>query len=517
MDRSLAWHARLAGWLIAASVLAGCAALPLLDARIASASLADTAATRIGKAVAPLAAAHPGLSGVHVLEGGRDAFAARMMMADTAERSLDVQYYIWRNDTTGTLLLNALQGAAARGVRVRLLLDDNNTSELDGPLALLAAQPNVQVRLFNPFVSRGARLLGMLVDFKRLNRRMHNKSFTVDGHATIVGGRNVGDEYFDATGDVLFSDLDIMAIGPVVASVQTDFDRYWNSRSAYPLQLLVRAPDAQGAARVRSQAASLASSPSALAYMQAMRESDFVTQLMKASLPLEWAPVTLVSDDPAKVLGEASDEASVATRLPALLGAPNALLDLVSPYFVPGPVWNARFGVLAASGVKVRILTNSLEATDVTAVHAGYAKWRAPLLRSGVRLLELKRSWAADNEPKRTGATGSSASSLHAKTIGVDLKRVFVGSFNIDFRSAELNTEMGFVIDSPALAQRMATVLDTRVMERAYEVKLTPEGQLYWLERGSGGVVRHDSEPGAGLLQRGTVEFLSLLPIDWLL
>ena len=517
MKRCLALRARLAGWLIAASVLGGCAALPPLDTRIASSSLADTGATRIGKAAAPLAAAHPGRSGVHVLADGRDAFAARMMMADMAERSLDVQYYIWRNDTTGTLLLNALQAAAARGVRVRLLLDDNNTSGLDGPLALLAAQPNVQVRLFNPFVSRRARLLGMLVDFKRLNRRMHNKSFTVDGQATIVGGRNVGDEYFDATGDVLFSDLDIMAVGPVVAAVQTDFDRYWNSRSAYPLQLLVAAPDAPRAAAVRSHALSLASSPSALAYLQAMRGSDFANQLMKTSLPLEWAPVTLVSDDPAKVLGEASDEASVATRLPLLLGAPSAQLDLVSPYFVPGPVWNARFGVLAASGVKVRILTNSLEATDVKAVHAGYAKWRAPLLRAGVRLLELKRSWTSRNEPKRTGVTGSSASSLHAKTIGVDLKRVFVGSFNIDFRSAELNTEMGFVIDSPALAVRMATVLDTKVMERAYEVKLTPEGQLYWLERSAGGMVRHDSEPGAGLLQRATVEFLSLLPIDWLL
>ena len=517
MDRCIALSSTLAAWLLAASLLGGCAALPPLEGRVASTALADAAGTRIGKAVAPLAAQHPGLSGVHVLLDGRDAFAARMMMANTAERSLDVQYYIWRNDTTGTLLLDALRAAAMRGVRVRLLLDDNNTAGLDGQLALLAAQPNVQVRLFNPFAARGARLMGMLADFKRLNRRMHNKSFTVDGHATIVGGRNVGDEYFDATGEVLFSDLDIMAIGPVVAAVQQDFDRYWNSRSAYPLQLLVPWPSAGTAAELRSHAASLSGSASALAYMDAMHASNFVSELMKASLPLEWAPVTLVSDDPAKVLGEAREEESVAQRLPALLGAPAAQLDLVSPYFVPGPVWNARFGVLAASGVKVRILTNSLEATDVTAVHAGYAKWRVPLLRAGVRLLELKRSWTAQNEPKRSRVTGSSASSLHAKTIGVDLKRVFVGSFNVDFRSAELNTEMGFVIDSPALAQRMATVLDTRVMERAYEVMLTPEGQLYWVERGPGGTVRHDSEPGAGVLQRGTVEFLSLLPIDWLL
>ncbi len=184
---------------------------------------------------------------------------------------------------------------------------------------------------------------------------------------------------------------------------------------------------------------------------------------------------------------------------------------------MPGPLWSARLGVLAASGVKLRILTNSLEATDVTAVHAGYAKWRVPLLRAGARLLELKRSWRAPREGRRGGVPGSSASSLHAKTFGVDLARVFVGSFNIDFRSAELNTEMGFVIDSPALARRMSEALDTRVMERAYEVMLAPGGQLYWLERGAAGTVRHDTEPGTGPLQRGTVGFLSLLPIDWLL
>jgi putative cardiolipin synthase len=503
--------------LLAGAALAGCLALPPLDGRVASAALAGSDATRIGRAVTPLTAAHPGLSGVHVLLEGRDAFAARMTMAGTAEHSLDVQYYIWRNDTTGTLLLEALRAAAARGVRVRLLLDDNNTAEMDGALALLAAQPNVQVRLFNPFVMRGARLFGMLAHFKRLNRRMHNKSFTVDGHATIVGGRNVGDEYFDAAGGVLFSDLDILAVGPVVRSVQEDFDRYWNSRSAYPLPLLLDAPDAARAADVRTQAAARTGTAHARAYMETMRTSPFVAQLMDKTLPLEWAPVMLVSDDPAKVLGESNDALSVASRLPALLGAPSQQVDLVSPYFVPGPVWNARLGVLAASGVKVRILTNSLEATDVAAVHAGYAKWRVPLLRAGVKLLELKRSWPLEDEPKRRGLGGSSASSLHAKTMGVDLKRVFVGSFNIDFRSAELNTEMGFVIDSPALAQRISDVLDTPVLQRAYEVRLTPDGKLYWLEQGAAGTIRHDSEPGAGLLRRGAVGVMSLLPIDWML
>ena len=517
MDQHFDARASLLACLLGASLLAGCASLPPQDARLASSALADTGATRIGKAVAPLTADHPGLSGVYVLVDGRDAFAARMMMAETAERSLDVQYYIWRKDSTGTLLLNALGAAAARGVRVRLLLDDNNTAGLDDVLALLAAQPNVEVRLFNPYAGRGARLFGMLGDFRRLNRRMHNKSFSADGQATIVGGRNVGDEYFDAAGEVLFSDLDIMAIGPVVAGVEQDFDRYWNSRSAYPLLALVKPPGADGAAEVRRQAEALAAAPATQAYLKAMRESGFVAALMQQTLPLEWAPVRLVSDDPAKVLGQAAPASSVAQRLPALLGEPARQLDLVSPYFVPGPVWSARFAAMPGAGVKVRILTNSLEATDVPAVHAGYAKWRTTLLRAGVTLLELKRSWPRQNDPKRSGIAGSSASSLHAKTFAVDLERVFVGSFNLDPRSASLNTEMGFVIDSPALAQRLSTVLGSTVLQRAYEVRLAPDGSLYWLEQGPAGTVRHDTEPGATWWQRGVVKFMSLLPIDWLL
>jgi putative cardiolipin synthase len=509
--------ARFAAWLLAAAMLGGCA-LPPLAGRVDSRALAASADTRIGKAVLPLAAAHPGLSGVHVLTDGRDAFAARLLMADTAERSLDVQYYIWRNDTTGTLLFKALRLAAARGVRVRLLLDDNNTVGLDAALAQLATQPNLEVRLFNPFVARHGRMLGFLTDFRRLNRRMHNKSFTVDGLATIVGGRNVGDEYFDATGEVLFADLDILAVGAVVPAVEADFDRYWNSASAYPLQLLVPAPDAAMAAAVAQHDQALATAPAALAYLAAMRASTFVADITQQNLPLEWAPVHLVSDDPAKVLGQAAPESAVAHRLPLLLGKPVRQVDLVSPYFVPGPSWSSRFGLLSQQGVKVRILTNSLEATDVVAVHAGYAKWRPALLRAGVTLMELKRSWTRENEPKRgSGVGGSSASSLHAKTFEVDLAKVFVGSFNLDPRSIDLNTEMGFVIDSPVLAKRMSDMLDIRVEDRAYEVKLSPEGALYWLEHGPTGVVRHDSEPGAGLLERGAVEFMQLLPIDWML
>jgi cardiolipin synthase C len=507
----------LAALVLACGLLSGCASLPPLDGREASVALQASADTAIGKAVAPLVAQHPGLSGVHVLLDGRDAFAARVMMADAAEHSLDVQYYIWRNDTTGTLLLDALHNAAERGVRVRLLLDDNNTAGMDAQLALLDAHPKLEVRLFNPYAMRQLRLLGLVGDFARLNRRMHNKSFTADGHATIVGGRNVGDEYFDATGEVLFADLDIMAVGPVVKDVAQDFDRYWNSPSAYPLASLVRPPSERRSETLALVGERTAQSQAGQTYLDAIRASTFVMELKNRTLPFEWAPVRLVSDDPGKVLGNWVPENGLAHQLPAMFGAPQEQADLVSPYFVPGPLWTARFEVLARSGIKVRILTNSLEATDVMAVHSGYAKWRKALLGAGVTLLELKRTWPRSETRKNNGPGGSSGSSLHAKTFAVDRQRMFVGSFNFDYRSADLNTEMGVVIDSPALAERMSNVLGTQVPGLAYEVKLTPEGTVYWEEPGTAGAVRHDVEPGTTWWQRMAVRFMSLLPIDWLL
>lgn len=504
------------------ATLGGCASLPSLDGRVASSAYTDTADTLIGKAILPSVANHPGLTGVHVLVDGRDAFAARVMMADHAERSLDVQYYIWRNDTTGTLLFAALRRAAERGVRVRLLLDDNNTVGLDPTLAVLDAHPHIEVRLFNPFALRQARMLGFLTDFSRLNRRMHNKSYTVDGLATIVGGRNIGDEYFDATGEVLFSDVDILAVGPAVGAVGRDFDRYWNSASAYPAASLLPVPAPGDAAAFEARAAHTAEAPQAQAYLKAIRESTFVADLDKRDLTLEWAPVEVVSDDPAKALRLSREESSVASRLPATLGEPMRQVDLVSPYFVPGPKWTPRLGLLAQKGVKVRILTNSLEATDVAAVHAGYAKWRHDLLRSGVSLYELKRTWPREPAAKPAGSGsgigGSSSSSLHAKTMAVDQARVFVGSFNFDPRSVDLNTEMGFVIESQVLASRVGAVLDARMPSRAYQVRLSPEGKLYWLEgQPDGSTLRHDTEPGASLLRRIAVDFMSLLPIDWML
>ena len=240
-----------------ATILGGCAGLPTDIERPHSSALADTAATRLGRALTPLAAANPGKSGIHALDNARDAFAARVVLARAAERSLDVQYYIWRDDTTGNLLCKELWDAAERGVRVRLLLDDNSTRGLDDDLIALDAHPHIEVRLFNPYANRGFRLGELVTDFGRLNRRMHNKSFTADNQATIVGGRNIGDEYFGADTPVAFSDLDVLAVGAVVPEVSKAFDAYWNSESAYPAASLIRAaPMSPAGARSMGEAAS---------------------------------------------------------------------------------------------------------------------------------------------------------------------------------------------------------------------------------------------------------------------
>jgi len=502
----------LPGALLALSLaLASCSSLPPLEGRVASTAIAETDDTRLGKALMPLTMAHPGLVGIHALADGRDAFAARAVLAQAADRSLDVQYYIWRNDTTGRLMFDALRNAAERGVRVRLLLDDNNTAGLDEALAALDAHPMIEVRLFNPNAMRSLRTVGLVADFMRLNRRMHNKSFTADNQVTIIGGRNVGDEYFGAAGEISFADLDVIAAGPVVRAVSDDFDLYWNSPSAYPLALL--APDAVAARALTPDA-------EATAYIEAIKRSAFLEQLIGGSLPLEWARTRFVSDDPAKVMGKAAPEANIAFKLRDLLGEPQRSLDLVSPYFVPGEEGAAAFIDLAKKGARTRILTNSLEATDVAAVHAGYAKWRKPLLEAGVTLYELRRE--ATDEPSREkrgsgSGIGSSDASLHAKTFGVDGSRVFVGSFNFDQRSIHLNTEMGMVIDSPALATRLGETLDRTLPTRAYEVKLDEQGSVIWLERRGEQVIRYDKEPGTSWFKRAAVKALSWLPIDWLL
>jgi putative cardiolipin synthase len=474
--------------------------------------------TRLGRGVAPLTAAHPGRTGIHALPEPRAAFATRAILAAAADRTLDVQYYIWHADETGILLFEALWAAAERGVRVRLLLDDNNTTGLDPTLAALDAHPNIEVRLYNPLYHRRLRVLNYLTDFRRLNRRMHNKSFTADGIVTVVGGRNVGNEYFARGSGVGFRDLDVIALGPVVADVSASFEQYWTSPSAIPVASLLGRPAPDAAAALRASFIRVHADPDSTIYLESLGETKLVKSLLQGDLPLEWNTARLVADDPAKTLDKGMrKDVLLLTALLEAVGDPERSFDLVSPYLVPAGDGTDLLTSLARRGVRVRILTNSLAATDVAAVHAGYARRRADLLRAGVVLYELQPTALQDEPGSRGSYRGSSSASLHAKTFALDRTRVFVGSFNFDPRSALLNTEMGLVLECAGLAERLATAFDEAVPDLSWEVRLGAGGRLEWIERTPSGPKSHTAEPATGPLRRAMVKVLSVLPIEWLL
>ena len=511
---------RCASCVAALLLLAGCASLPPLEGRTTSAAITDTGATKLGVAVGSLAAARPGQSGFHGLLAATDAFAARVLLANAAERSIDVQYYIWRADETGTMMFEALWNAARRGVRVRLLLDDQNTKGLDETLAALASNPRIEVRIYNPFAERGARLTNYFGDFERLNRRMHNKSLIVDNQAAIVGGRNIGNEYFGAGTEAPFVDLDVVALGPVVRDLSSQFDRYWASASAYPIASLVGAAPPDAAAKLEARFAKARADPESTAYLAAVRDTPLVRELLARELSIEWAPARVVTDDPAKTLRLDRKEGLAFFEMLEITGVPRASFDLVSPYFVPGEKGTESLVRLAKGGVRVRVLTNSLATNEAAVVHSGYTKRRCELARAGVRLYEMKplalgkRAKAEDD----ASGTGSSKSHLHAKTFAVDGRYLFVGSFNFDPRSALLNTELGVVIDSEPLARRLPSALDEFLPEGAYEVRPRAEGAcVEWVDRSGGRETVLDAEPGAGWGKRLWLQILEAMPVDWML
>jgi putative cardiolipin synthase len=513
---------RLLQFVVAAFVVltTGCASLPPPEDRVASAALTDTGDTLAGRAVAGLVGAHPGRSGIHKFPEPHDAFAARVLLADAAQKSLDAQYFIWHGDQVGMLLFEALWKAAGRGVRVRLLLDDANTSGLDPTLAALGAHSNIELRLYNPFPNRGSRAIGYMTEFGRLNRRMHNKSFTADNQVTVIGGRNVANEYFGAAGAISFADIDVLAIGPVVHEVSKEFDLYWNSASAYPAAQFVGTPGPDGAASLVAGFSVTHADPVAVDYLKAVSESSLISDIAKGQLEVDWVSAEVLHDDPAKTLDAAErTDVLLFPELVKHMGRPEKSFDIVSPYFVPGDDGTRRLAELARRGVKVRVLTNSLASSDESVVHAGYMKRRQDLLRAGVALYELKPT-ELKGALKVQGRFGAGkVAGLHAKTYAVDRARIFVGSFNFDQRSARLNTEMGVVIDSPSFAGQLATFFDTEVHDIAYEVRLAPRGDgLIWIERTAAGEEkRYDVDPETDWSKRFGVGILSSLPIDWLL
>lgn len=516
--RGLALVFAVCAWL----ALSGCAHhLPPLPERTPSTHLIGDAAAPLARAYTP-PAGDASLNGVALLRDPMQALATRVVLARAAQRALDVQVYIWRPDASGLLMLHELRRAAQRGVRVRVLLDDNGSDGMDPWLQAAATQAGVEVRLFNPFAQRRFKALGYLSDFQRLNHRMHNKSFTADSLATIVGGRNIGDVYYGVDADLLFADLDLIALGPAAQATARHFDGFWNSRWAYPLTGLLPPIDPEELARMARQLDDPESLPDVAQLLAELQRSPWVSAPLGADPPLQWAPVAVLSDTPAKLDPQASPEARMLEPLARWLRSASRSLDLVSPYFVPGEAGVKSLVELARRGVAVRIITNSLAATDVMAVHAGYARHRRALLAAGIELHELKPDAIAQVRlprlPWNVRLGASSAASLHGKTFLVDGQRLFVGSFNLDPRSARLNTEMGLTVDSPVLTRALADAIARDMTAATWRVSLSPDGNLQWAEiRADGTQQVHAREPGASLLRRLGARVLSWLPIDGLL
>jgi putative cardiolipin synthase len=501
-----------------AGALSACGSLPPNAERLVSTAMLDTAQTRLGRVITPETAAPPGLSGFHPIGDGADAFLVRVAMARAAERSLDVQYYIFHADNTGGALLGELLAAADRGVRVRLLVDDLHLGGHDAALAALDSHPQIEVRLFNPFAHRSLRWLDAITDFARVNRRMHNKSMTADSQVSVVGGRNVGDEYFAATTAVEFGDFDVLAVGPVVREVVAEFDRYWNSEPVYPVAALGGHPGPEALPALRARIAQHVETVRATPYVRALEAGDLARQFAERKLMMHWGEASVIADDPAKVRLPAEDRSTHAgPRIKAALGGAQKELLLVSPYLVPGKEGVDWLRELTARGVRVRVLTNSFQSNDVRAVHAGYSAYREDLVRAGVELHELKPTaevqLARDGRKRIRGS--SSGSALHAKTYMADARTLFVGSFNLDPRSARLNTEMGVVIQSEALCAAVRESFLKGLHEIAYRVELDKaSGKLAWITREDGREVRYDAEPGMGPLHHFMQGLLRMLPIE---
>ena len=485
-------------------------------------------ATPKEQAAAVAQAASPGdPSGFRLMTLSTNALLSRVSLADHAEHSIDMQYYIFRSDATGRLVALHVLQAADRGVHVRILLDDLNLKEDVAMFQALDAHPNIEVRLFNPLRTRDptavSKAAQFLLEFRRLNRRMHNKSFIVDNDEAVIGGRNIGDGYFDANANNNFRDLDLLAIGPVVPAATSTFEAYWNSDAAHPLsEYHSKTHSDTGLADLRATLEKNARKFDASAYTQAAL--DDLPNGASADRPGNWywGPATLVADQPEKIAAESErGDLSIGPQLKTLINGAQSDVLLISPYFVPGKRDEANFIALAQRGVAVKVLTNSLASTDELAAHEGYSDHRRALLKGGVQLFELKPAPGVEMAASDVGA--SSGVSLHAKSFVVDQRYVFIGSLNMDQRSKLLNTEMGVVVDSPQLAKAVAEFFETATSPaNAYHVVLgASDGshptEMHWQASKDGKDVDYDSEPDATLRKRTKVLLLKLLPIDGLL
>lgn len=492
-----------AGFLAVLLVLGGCVSLPRNFDKFPSTALKHPQNTTLGRIVEKSAAGGTGdLSGIRLLSSGQEAFDSLIALADRAERTLDLQYYIIDQDESARIILEHVRMAAQRGVRVRILVDDFNTAGEDRRFMRLGELPNIEVRVFNPFpggrFAMWSRFLFSAYDIPRINHRMHNKLFVADNAIAITGGRNIGDQYFMRDHTYNFVDLDVVAAGPIVPELSASFDRFWNSKYSYPIASVAAPVPAEPEPKFADAGAGR-EGPNFLA-----RELD------AGNLKLDWVPATVLADRPVKIASETSpaEEETIANNIAALIRSAHQDVQIISPYFVPGKKGVALISGLVHRGVHVRILTNSLATTDAPLVHIGYSRYRVPLLKLGVDLRELRPR--IGNARPHFHPFRYSTASLHAKALVIDDSTVFIGSLNMDARSAHTNTELGIVFRSKEIAAQVTNLLDGISTDGSYKLRLIDHSdRIEWLSGAPGAekVWRHD--PDTTLLQRLSLKLLT--------
>lgn len=488
--------------LLLALLLAGCVTTRLLRDFSEAIPAGDSA---FGRSIQAEAARHQGRSGFRLLPNSSEAFRARAELIRNAQKSIDVQYYIVHNGLSTRALVREMLLAADRGVRVRILLDDTASDGQEEVIATLAVHPNIHVRVFNPLhLGRSTlvtRTMGRLLNLSQQHRRMHNKLWLADNSAAIVGGRNLGDEYFDAKPDLNFTDMDLLCFGPVSEQLGHSFDQYWNSALSQPISdFLINKPTAEDLTQSRqrleqSLQSTRIENKALFDHLMTYRTQP---QLATWRRQLIWAHATAMWDAPSKVLadGEPNRALLMATQLRPELDSVNKELILISAYFVPQQPGMRYLLGRADAGVDVRLLTNSLEATDVPAVHGGYAPYRKTLLEHGVKLYELRRQPDDPGGGSSFGFSGGSDSSLHTKAMILDKQKVFIGSFNFDPRSVFWNTEVGVLVDSPELAGYMRRLAEEGMAPAvSYQARLE-NGEVVWIAEDDGRLYTLRKEPG---------------------
>jgi len=471
-------------------------------------------------------------SGFYLLSDNTDAFVARFALATAATKSLDIQYYIMHNDASGEYLAYAILRAADRGVYVRILVDDINLSGRDSRLKMLSQHTNIEIRIFNSFANRDwLRNLELIVNLDRAGRRMHNKAFIADSAAAIIGGRNIGDEYFDARHSLNFVDLDLLTTGPIVSDINKSFNDYWNSYWANPVEDLSKTRVIKKhLTTIRNKLKDKWFRAKNTKYFQSLQQADLTKKIINKQIPFIWANAELFYDHPNKVNKNAPEKIThFGPQIMPYFDRAKEELLIATPYLVPGNTGLQWMINKQKAGVKIKILTNSLAATDVIAVHAGYRKYRKSMVKSSISLFELKPTAQHLRSKTRKLIEGSSNASLHAKYMVVDRQYIFIGSANLDPRSRNLNTEIGIFVNSKELAQQTAEIFErTTSLENSYQVLLKQQPKnnnrcystgedLLWLTQEDGKPTRYYQEPKASFIRKLGVYIMGLLPIESLL